>query len=181
MHGYQISCSHCWLHWVHRRHIHWCRGVMCGQELIGMCGLYWHLRGILVFVMSMAKTWCWWCHPWHYCICWDDCLEVLYYLSAGASTSIGISAMFHWQCHWCHVIPIPMTSHDQKRHVASQFYCLDLRNALVPLMTLLTSCDNIAGTSVVTFLLTKKVMLHLFQSSWHKEGDDATDDTMGIK
>ena len=49
---------------------------------------------------------------------------------AVVSTSAGISAM----CHWCHMMQ--MASHNQKSHVASQFVCLDLRNAVMPLYTM---------------------------------------------
>ena len=43
-----------------------------------------------------------------------------------------------------------MVSHNQKGQVVSQFDCLDLQNAMVPLMTPLASCDANAGTSCVT-------------------------------
>ena len=48
------------------------------------------------------------------------------------------------------MLPLPMASHNQKSHVASHFDCLDLRNAMVALITPLASCDASAGTSGVT-------------------------------
>ena len=35
--------------------------------------------------------------------------------------------MCHWQCSWCHVMPMPVASHNQGIHVTSQFYCLDYK------------------------------------------------------
>ena len=37
---------------------------------------------------------------------------------------------------------VPMALHDQKCLTASPFYHLDLTNGMVPLMTLLASCDT---------------------------------------
>ena len=36
-------------------------------------------------------------------------------------------------------MPTPVVSHDQKSHVTPYFNCLDLRNAMVPMITLLAS------------------------------------------
>ena len=49
----------------------------------------------------------------------------------------------HWWCWWYHImsIPAPVVSHDQKSYIASHFNCLVLRNPMVPLTTLLGSCD----------------------------------------
>ena len=52
-----------------------------------------------------------------------------------SSTGAGISDICHCQCHWYHVMVMPMASHDQKSYVASHFDRLDLRNAMMPLMT----------------------------------------------
>ena len=52
----------------------------------------------------------------------------------------------HWQHHDHHLISVLMTRHDQKGPAASCFYCLDLRSAMVALMTPLTPHDNDAGT-----------------------------------
>ena len=43
----------------------------------------------------------------------------------------------YWWYHWHHVTLMlaPMVLHDQKSHVAHHFDHLDLRNAVVPLMT----------------------------------------------
>ena len=64
-----------------------------------------------------------------------------------------------WYC-WHHVmwIPAPMVSHNQKYYVAPDFSCLDLRNAMVPLTTLLASHDTNTNTSGSNG---QKVMLHL--------------------
>ena len=40
------------------------------------------------------------------------------------------------------MMPMQMTSHDQKSHVASHFDHLDLTNRMVLLMILLISCDT---------------------------------------
>ena len=45
---------------------------------------------------------------------------------------------------------VPMMSHDQRIHVALHFYCLDFRNAVVPLMMLLASHETNASASGVT-------------------------------
>ena len=63
---------------------------------------------------------------------------------AGVSTSVGITTMCHWQCHWCHVMPVG--SHNQKSYVTSQFE----RNAVVSLMTPVALCDASTGSSGVT-------------------------------
>ena len=47
-------------------------------------------------------------------------------------------------------MPTLMVSHDEKNHVAPHFNCLDLRNAMVPLTTLLASCDTTTGGNGVT-------------------------------
>ena len=57
------------------------------------------------------------------------------------STGACITVMHHWWCHWYHVMLQPMVSHDQKSHTASHFNHLDLRNAMVPLMTPSASLD----------------------------------------
>ena len=100
----------------------------------------------------MAITWWWWYHQWYNFICYVEMTiwRCIVPFGADTSTSAGISAMYHWQCHWCHVMLMPMASHNQKSYVASEFICLDLRNAVVPLMTPLTSCDASAGTIGVT-------------------------------
>ena len=41
------------------------------------------------------------------------------------------------------VLLVSVASHDQKRHVAHHFDHTDLREAMVPLMMLLASCDTI--------------------------------------
>ena len=51
-----------------------------------------------------------------------------------------------------------MVSHKKKSHVAPNFSCLDLRNAMVPLTTLLASCHTTTGGNDVS---DQKVMLHL--------------------
>ena len=60
----------------------------------------------------------------------------------------------HWQCHQHHMTPVPepMVLHDQKGHVAPHFSCVKLRNAVVPLMILLVSCNSNASTSRTKWL-----------------------------
>ena len=91
---------------------------------------------------------------------------------AGTSTIAGISAMCQWLCFWCHVMPIPIVSHNQKHHVASQFSCLDLRTTVVLVMTPLTWCDISDGTDVVTW--TKKSCFTSSQSSWPQKCNGTT-------
>ena len=88
----------------------------------------------------------------------------------GASTSSGITAMCHWQFHWYNVMP--MVSHNQTCHIASQYDYLDLRNAVVPLMTPLVPYDSSAGDIGVTWLQKHWTP---FQPSWPKEYHDTTD------
>ena len=45
--------------------------------------------------------------------------------------------------------PVPMSSHDQRGHVANHFDCLDLMNAMVPLMMPSVSCDANASVNGV--------------------------------
>ena len=55
----------------------------------------------------------------------------------------------YWWCCWHHVMlrPAPMVSHDQRNHVAPNFSCLDVRNALALLTILLASHDASSGVS----------------------------------
>ena len=54
-------------------------------------------------------------------------------------------------------MPALMVSHDQKRYVAPNFVCHDLRNTIVPLTTLFTSCATTTGGNGVS---DQKVILH---------------------
>ena len=52
---------------------------------------------------------------------------------------------------WYHVMPtlVPIASREQKTHVTPHFNCLEIRNAVVPLMMALTlSCTNKYGNGV---------------------------------
>ena len=121
-----------------------------------------------------------WCHHSHHCICCFEIIVQRSYMAFGAvlSTSADISAMCHWQCCWCHVMPILMASHNQKAHVASQFDYPDLQNTMVTLMTPLTSSDASTGTNGVTS--PEKSCCPSFWSSWPNKCYGATDDVMGI-
>ena len=49
-------------------------------------------------------------------------------------------------CHqWNYLMLMPMPSHDQNLHIASHFCCLNLRNAMVPLIMLLASSETDAS------------------------------------
>ena len=49
------------------------------------------------------------------------------------------------KCHWYHVIMMAMACHDLKNHVALHFIFPSVRNAIIPLMMLFTSCDTDAS------------------------------------
>ena len=62
-------------------------------------------------------------------------------------------------------------SHDQKYHVASPSDCPELTNGMVPLMTLLTSCNT--ETSINDITWPKKLCCTLFRFSWLNEHSGA--------
>ena len=76
------------------------------------------------------------------------------------------------------MILMPVVSHDQICHVASPFDHLDLAYKMVPLMTLLASCDTTTSISGITW--PKMLCWILFQSSWPIEYSDAIDNAIGI-
>ena len=89
-----------------------------------------------------------------------------------------------YRCHWsCHI-----ASHDAnagvssiiwpKCDVASHFNHLDLTNGMVPLMTLLASCNSDTSISGITW--SKMSCCTLFESSWPNECIHAIDNTIGI-
>ena len=88
-------------------------------------------------------------------------IDQIYYMTfvAGTSTCAGISATYHS----CHMMPMLIKLLNQKSHVASQFGFLDLRNAVVPLMTPLALCDASISTNGVTY--PEKSCCTSFQSS----------------
>ena len=111
--------SHFWLHWTQRRHIHWHRSVICGCELIIMYSLhvafeghisFCHVHGNNMMLMVPSMT------PLHM-LYWDDGFGVLYDLWCWCSTSTGISAMYHWQCHCHYGRPLPVALYNQNGHV----------------------------------------------------------------
>ena len=77
---------------------------------------------------------------------------------------------------WCHVMPIAIALHNQQSNVGAQFNCLDLRNAMLPLMTPLASCNAIALTNGVIWHMTKESCCTLLQSSLPEECNGVTDD-----
>ena len=87
-------------------------------------------------------------------------------------------------CYWWHhlnhmmLIQVHMVSHDQKSNIAPYFNHLGLRNAVVPFMTQLASCDASASASGITWL--NKIWYTPFQSPWLKKCNGATDDTTDI-
>ena len=52
-----------------------------------------------------------------------------FYASASTTGSINV------QCHWCHVMLMLTVTSDQKNHAAPHFNSLDLRVALMSVMT----------------------------------------------
>ena len=84
------------------------------------------LRNACAIVDSVNIIWHWCQHQWQ-----NMTQKVMLHLSLIILTS-GMQ-WYHW-CHQCTMIPESMESHDQYSHVAPHFDCLDLRNAVVPLM-----------------------------------------------
>ena len=125
---------------------------------------------------------------------------------ASVSTGAGISVMCHWHCIiWCWCYWHKMT----KNNVASHFEHLDLRNAMMPLMTLSASHDanvNLNGITwpkrschttlwlyfidnAISIMWCKgwyhwccvtKVMFDFILVIWPKECTSAINDTVGI-
>ena len=151
---YLHSWSCCWLHWVHAGHIYWHSCPICAHELIGTCGLYvafeghisfWYMQGNNVSHdadVGISNTIGFLLLRWLFRGNMTSC--------ASASTCAGISVMYHLQCHWYYVILIPIGLHDQKYHVAPLFNCLNLRNAMMSLMTPSTPLDANASVNGIT-------------------------------
>ena len=68
-----------------------------------------------------------------------------------------------------------VASHDQESHAVSDVYCLDPRNAVVPLVMLLALCD--AGANGFTSL--KETCYLSFQLSLPKDNNGAIYDAVG--
>ena len=84
----------------------------------------------------------------------------------------------HWCCCWSQVMPIPepVVSHDQKSHVAPHFSFLDLRNAMVPVMTPLASCHTNTNTNGIPWI--KKSSCISFWLSWPNKWNSTMDCTV---
>ena len=73
---------------------------------------------------------------------------------------------------------MPIPSHNQKSHDASPFDHLDLSNGMVPLITLLDSCDTDTNINDITW--PKKLFCTSFWLSRLKQCIVAIDDAIGI-
>ena len=83
----------------------------------------------------------------------------------------------HWWCCWPHIMWMPAPMVSLNHHVAPHFSCHGLRIAMVPLRTLLASCDTNTSANGVSG---QKVMSHLFQLHWPEECNGTIDDSIGI-
>ena len=72
------------------------------------------------------------------------------------------SATGHW--HTMMLMLVSMTSHDQNSHVAPDFDCLQLRNAMVPLMILSAFCNANASTSGIIWPKTIKNLISIIMT-----------------
>ena len=72
----------------------------------------------------------------------------------------------------------PVTSPEQNSDVAPHFDHLDLRNAMVLVMTLSVSYDTSASTNGITWL--KRSCCTSFQLSWLKKFNGAIDDAISV-
>ena len=177
---YLCSWSHWWLYLAYMRHIYWYSCLTYAHELIVTCGLYVAFKGCISFVHVCCNnmfpvTWCWWCKQWHHYIShWDDCWKVFCDFCVNASTGDGMRVMCHWQCCWCHVVLIPMASHDQKSHVAPDSDSWP-KNTMVPLAVSLVSWDAKANgltwqkvmLCLILIVLTKGMQWCNWQCHWH--------------
>ena len=73
---------------------------------------------------------------------------------------------------------VPMASHVQKSHVVSLFDHLDLKNGMVPLITLLASCDT--DTSITGITSPNKLCCISFKLSQLNKYSSAIDDAIGF-
>ena len=100
-----------------------------------------------------------------WCLCQWHCMNqkvILHIISVVLSWEM---QWFHLCCCLLHVMLTfgPMTLHDQEGQVAPHFNCLDLWNAMVPLMMLLALCDGEANGG----LWIKEIMLHVIYFVFH--------------
>ena len=71
-----------------------------------------------------------------------------------------------------------MVSHNQESHVVPPFDSCDLRNTMVPLMTMLVSCNTNTGANGISW--PKKSCCTSFQSYLPKEFNGPVNDAVGI-
>ena len=73
----------------------------------------------------------------------------------------------HWQCHWCHVMP--MALHDQKGHIASDFDHHDLRFAMVSLIMWWCYRHHVMWCQHQWHHMTKEITSTSFWLSWSRK------------
>ena len=86
--------------------------------------------------------------------------------------------LWYWWGHWHHMMLILMASHDPKSHIASPFDHLDVTNGMVPLMTLLESCNTDISMNGITW--SKKLGCTSFWLAWPNQCHGAIDYTTDI-
>ena len=154
------------------RYRYWHSCLICAYELISICDMSVVFVGHIcwyVCVYSMENKSC----------TWVVFFFVLFDFLTGMSNNVGSMSRLHywatwpqkknmlhlifiifnkgmqwcqWQCCWHQVMwmLVPMMSPDQKSDIALHFIFFDLRNKIVPLTTLITSCDANTGSSGVS-------------------------------
>ena len=122
-------------------------------NLLGNVAPLWHLRGILHFwyiygINLFPVTWCWWCHQWQHCIYLVEMIVIIGHFVA-LLVLVQDQCMCHEQCHWYHVMLMPMASHDWKSNHVPHFNYLDVRSEMVLLMIPSVSLDfNASGNGI---------------------------------
>ena len=113
----------------------------------------WHLRAILIFGTYIVIT----CYTW----CWGAINDTIAFLMLRwLLWVIFVAVLLQVLASVSCTMTKPLKSCDAdatgitwpKNHVASHFICLNIRNAVVPLMMLLASCDIDVSASDIKWL-----------------------------
>ena len=165
MYVYQCLWRHCWLHWVHMRYIYWHSVPTCAHELIDICWLAVAFEGHIccwyMYVYTMENKSCsWWIFFFDLCV--QQCAVTMYTILLGHMTRKSCCTLL-WSSlpkEWNDTLhdTVGITYCDAsingiiwpKCHVACHSNCLYLRNAVVPLTTLVAlyaTNNNAIGVS----------------------------------
>ena len=138
---------------------------------------------LILIILTQGMQWChWWC-------CWYHVMPMLALMVSHEQKK---SCCTSFQSSWPKNGVVPFTRHlascdantdansvyDWKSHLAPHFYCLDLGNGVMPLVTPLASCVTDANTSVNTW--PKRSGCTSFKLFLPKECDGTIDDAVGI-